>query len=236
MRQVKREFFSRKNIIQAGWTLLIALVAFIGSQFVDIVKGPNQVIVAGDRRVPDTMVVRVSSDQSGEANALTALFDSLRIAIRGLQVRGSSGSTTDHSKTTGVLRDANKIQLKSFRLAQAGYLQRTMDAYARSNCPQSTATVGDLIECRFNLLGNIETKLLSPAILSVTRRDQTSGSVSYLFDQQYELKSGANLIIFAASFPPGEYQIEFGFYRLDELDTKYPPFYAKRCLITLKAG
>jgi hypothetical protein len=87
MRQVKREFFSRKNIIQAGWTLLIALVAFIGSQFVDIVKGPNQVIVAGDRRVPDTMVVRVSSDQSGEANALTALFDSLRIAIRGLQVR-----------------------------------------------------------------------------------------------------------------------------------------------------
>jgi hypothetical protein len=236
VRPIKREFFSRKNLIQAGWALLIALIAFIGSQFVDVFKGPQQVIVEGNRRVPDTMIVRVSSDESSQAGAMVTLLDSLRIAIRGIQIQGSKGHSTDRSPKSDALRGANKIQLKSFRLPKGGYLQRTIDAYATSICPQPTATVGDVIECRFKLLGNIETKLLSPAILSVFRRDQSGRSVSYLFDQQYELKNDSNLIVFAASFPPGDYEVEFGFFRLDELDTKYPPFYSRRCAITLKAN
>jgi hypothetical protein len=236
MRRTLKSFFSKKYVIPAVWALVIALLSFSVSQFFDIFRGPRPVLISGDRRIPDTMVVRVSSDTALQQKALSALFDSLRFAIRETQVGRSSQHVSSPSKTIqSVMRDANRIQLKSFRLPSSvgGYLQRSMVAFAISECPPSVASSGDIIQCRFTLLGNIDLSLLSPIFVSVYRRDEQGKVISSVFEQQYELKSGNNLIVFAASFPAGAYEIEFGFYRLDELDTKYPPFYARRCVVTI---
>lgn len=236
MNHTVKDFFNKKHIVEALWALLIALVSFLVGQFFDIFRGPQPVFIAGENRPLDTLVVRVWTDTSLQKLALSTMFDSLRMAIHGLQVgRIPQQLSMSNQETDSAIREANPIELKRLQMPSivGGYLQSSMDAFATSQCPPSSVVSGNIIQCRFTLLGNIDTSLLSPIFLSVYRRDEKGNLTSDVFEQEYKLRSGANLVVFAASFPPGSYQVEFGFYRLDELATKYPPFYQRSCVVTV---
>jgi len=54
------------------------------------------------------------------------------------------------------------------------------------------------------------------------------------FEQQYELRPGRNVIVFAAALPPGRYDVRYGVYRLAELSQQYPPWYSTQCSLVVE--
>ena len=54
-----------------------------------------------------------------------------------------------------------------------------------------------------------------------------------VLEQQFELRRGRNLIVFAGAFSVGEYEVGYGVFRMTELDQEFPPWYSRRCTVLI---
>jgi len=227
-----REFLHKNHLIPAAWTALIALLGFFGGMLYHSLHGPEAVTVENGIHPTDTLVVRVATP----APADTALANQVSHLNREISRLLSSRQPERHVDVPNPdnLPNANKLADTQFRLPATakGYLLSSLAPIARAGCPDSIVDDGGLVTMSLTLLSNVKVDDFSPVILTVIRT--TAGGRTQVFEQQYQLRQGRNLLIFAAAFGPGDYEVGFGVYRLAELQGVYPPWFSRRCPITVR--
>ena len=229
-----KELFKRKYLIPAVWSLLVAIVAFVLGRL-----GRETAMIPGGRSVPETVVVQFVDRPVPSVGNPAAYLDSLRSEFRRLQrLTAEAVSPSGNARERALALRANRLQPSLFQLPSivVGYLPKSLHGFAVSDCPPPNVNYGDILELKFSLLGTIDRKDLTPAFVFVYSKGPKGQLVGRLYEQQYELREGDNHILVVAAFSEGSYEIVYGFYRISELNTKYPPFYNRRCdvLITQK--
>jgi hypothetical protein len=225
--RIVKELFKKKYLIPAVWSLLVAIIGFVLGH-----HGRETAMIPGGKGVHDTVVVQFVDRPVPPVRNLDAYLDSLRSEFKKLQHLvaksvASPGKPLEHALP---LRP-NRLQPSPFQLPSiaVGYLSKSLDAFAVSDCPPPNVNYGDILELKFSLLGTIDRKELTPAFVFVYGKGPEGQLVGQLYEQQYELREGDNRIVIVAGLSEGSYEIVYGFYRISELNTKYPPFYSQRC-------
>jgi len=113
-----------------------------------------------------------------------------------------------------------------------GYMLANIGQFAPAGCPAAEIPVGALIEILFDIDDDSLLAAITPMFVTMLqiRPDQT---VVQIFREQYRILPGQNLIRVIAGFPPGEYQVIYGFYLTSQLKDKYPRLYGKRCRVKI---
>lgn len=111
-----------------------------------------------------------------------------------------------------------------------GYLLTGLGNSVISNCPNKEVLRGASMDIRFEFLDDSLLNVMTPIFVTIleVRPDR---SVIQVYREQFLVMPGKNLIQLQADFPPGSYQIIYGFYLRDQLNDKYPRLYGKRCRI-----
>jgi hypothetical protein len=127
---------------------------------------------------------------------------------------------------SSVYRPKVKIPAKRYYIS-------TPNAYLTSKCPKSEIFKGEVVEIEYELLDVNLIKRLTPLFFKVYQR-KGSLSLFQMFDDQYEIKPGKNVIKHVMDYKPGEYTIRLGVYFNDEVNDSVPTFYSKSCEINIK--
>jgi len=227
-----REFVHKNHLIPAFWAALIALIGFLGGLVYHSLHGPEAVTVENGIHPTDTLVVRVATP----APLDTALANQVSHLNREISRLLSSRQVERHIDIPNPenLPNANKLVDTLFRLPSTarGYLVSSLAPIARAGCPDSIVDDGGLVTIGFTLFSSVKVDDFSPAILTVIRT--TAGGRTQVFEQQYKLRQGRNLLVFAAAFGPGDYEVGFGVYRRAELQGVYPPWFSRRCPLSVR--
>lgn len=111
-----------------------------------------------------------------------------------------------------------------------GYLLTSSENYLISNCPGKKILRGAPLDLKFKFIDDSLLNIMTPIFVTIleVRQDQ---SVIQVYREQFLALPGKNLIRLSADFPPGNYQVIYGFYLRDQLNEKYPRLYGKRCRV-----
>lgn len=111
-----------------------------------------------------------------------------------------------------------------------GYLLTSLGNSVNSNCPGKEVLRGAPMDLKFEFLDDSLLDIMTPIFVTIleVRPDR---SVIQVYREQFLVMPGKNLIRLNADFPPGSYQIIYGFYLRDRLNDKYPRLYGKRCRV-----
>lgn len=111
-----------------------------------------------------------------------------------------------------------------------GYLLSGLGNSVNSNCPGKEVPRGAPMDIKFDFLDDSLLNVMTPIFVTIleVRPDR---SVIQVYREQFLVMPGKNLIRLNADFPPGSYQIIYGFYVREQLNDKYPRLYGRRCRI-----
>lgn len=115
-----------------------------------------------------------------------------------------------------------------------GYILANIGQFARAGCPAGEIPSGDSIHFLFDIADDSLLAEITPLFVTILQM-RPDRPVMQIFREQYRILPGQNLIRVMAGFPPGEYQVIYGFYLTRQLNDKYPRLYGKRCRIKIVA-
>jgi len=209
-------FFGKKNIINALWALLLAFICFLAGTIYKTITGPERVIIAKDEsRCPkDTTIsiIRFEGD-SATMNAIKSFNPNLTVK-----------PSNDNYDINNASVAQNKIVFPSI---VEGYTQQSINSYASVEIPRQTYSKGEMIEFKLKIFDYSIIKKISPLFIEIVKITGDN-SMSYVWDEQFTITHQNNTIRFSSDFPKDEYQLAIGFYLMDEIHQKFPPFYSKR--------
>lgn len=113
-----------------------------------------------------------------------------------------------------------------------GYLLTSLGNSVISNCPGKEVLRGAAMDLKLEFLDDSLLNVMTPIFVTIleVRPDR---SVVQVYREQFLVMPGKNLIRLSADFPPGSYQIIYGFYLRDQLNEIYPRLYGKRCRVRI---
>lgn len=113
-----------------------------------------------------------------------------------------------------------------------GYLLTNLGNSVISNCPGKEVPQGAPMDLKIEFLDDSLLNVMTPIFVTIleVRPDR---SVVQVYREQFLVMPGKNLIRLSADFPPGSYQIIYGFYLRDQLNEIYPRLYGKRCRVRI---
>lgn len=210
------EFFKKENIHNAIWALIIALLGFIGGLIWKGYTGPDRVIIEKDesRLSKDTTVTIVRFE--GDSSTI--------IALKNFNPQLTVNSSNDNEAINNASIALHKIKFPS---VVEGYIQKPLNTYATVQIPRLTYVKGEMIELELKIFDTKTLKRISPIFIEIVRKTGEN-SVTQMWEEQFKINHLNNTIRFSSDFPKNEYQLAIGFYLMDEVHQKYPPFYSKR--------
>lgn len=113
-----------------------------------------------------------------------------------------------------------------------GYILANIGQFARAGCPAGEIPLGASIHILFDIADDSLLAAITPLFVTILQI-RADHSVVQIFREQYRILPGKNLIRVIAAFPPGEYQVIYGFYLTSQLKNKYPRLYGKRCRLKI---
>lgn len=108
-----------------------------------------------------------------------------------------------------------------------------MNSYATININKTEFNQTDRIELTTEFFNSKYLAKITPLFVDIVKR-QNENSVYQIWGDQYNAMGIKTTVKLSSSFPPGTYELTIGFYITDELNSKYPPFYSKTFVITIK--
>jgi hypothetical protein len=154
-------------------------------------------------------------------------YDSLRLSLINSKINiplVSGNSSTSPALKSGYSILQVKRPLFKFPSITQGYTQEKINTYARTKLDTAIFKRQDNFEVKIeffdrSILGN-----LSPLFVEIVE-PKSATSVLHIWGEQFELKDIKNILNISADFKSGNYQLNIGFYKLNEINTKYPKFY-----------
>lgn len=225
MGEADEHFIDRKYWIPAVWTLLISSVFFLLGLYIN--SGPQEVIVANPA---DTVYVAEQNNPNSPVTReqIENIFQRVLHESPQKQPEIVSQSSNNPVVISSNNIQTNPIQVLNYDFSSnvEGYIQKSLNGFANSSCPQGPIYQGDVITVSFNLLNSYIVDKATPIFV---RLIQTDNGYLQRFEQQYQLLPGRNVIKIGSNFPTGKYKLSFGFYLQSELNKKYPPYYSRSC-------
>jgi hypothetical protein len=177
-----------------------------------------------------TIKLNVDSIASQIAREYQFKYDSLRLAIIKNEIKkpvvlGNLIPLRDNNpgfSSTNIKRPKFKMPA-----IVSGYTTEQINSYATANLNSSIINRKEQIEITLDFFDQAIINKITPIIVSIVQA-KGENSLYYIWGEQYELKGKRNMIVFSADFKPGKYELEIGFYLLDDLDKKYPTYYSKK--------
>lgn len=139
-----------------------------------------------------------------------------------------SGSSNDD-------RRKGEISNSFFRMPDTakGYTSQAIRGVKNSYCPPEKLKSGVPLTGGFELTDSSILNKTSPIIMTVSKihGPYSQSQIDYI---ETPLSLGVNSVTSTAKLAPGDYDVSYGYYLLERLSGEYPPFYSKRCNITIQ--
>ncbi len=251
-----RSLFERDHLIRAFWSLLIGLVMFLLGMYYNSTRQPSKVEVVNTFQKSDTVIVRFDEKALTPNEQVSKTLSQLARDISDLKRSYQPISPASNPKTMARIPDRPisdvvhrwdqkpvrleqitfeptlkiaQIQLDKFSLPPGtkGYSNIALSTLARVQVVSPTVKQDSLFSLVVELLDPRLLGKISPLFLEFLRKDSEL-SYTQLASQQYKLEPGRNLVRLAAHIPPGHYEVEVGFYVLDDIKGEYPRKYTSR--------
>lgn len=215
------DFFKKEYIYNAIWALIIAIIGFISGLIWKNYSGPDRVIIEKDESLysKDTTITIVKFE--GDSIAINA-FKNFN---PNLIVKSSNNNSLANNASIAQ----HKIEFSNI---VKGYTQESLNSYASVEIPRLTYSKGEMIEFEMTIFDNNILKKISPVFIEIVKKTGEN-SITQVWEEQFKINNINNTIRFSSDFPKDEYQLAIGFYLMDELNQKYPPFYLKRVKIKI---
>lgn len=125
--------------------------------------------------------------------------------------------------------NVSQINRPKFKMPSTveGYSEGLINSYASFILNSTLFNKKDKIEISIDFFDRTIIDNLTPVFIELVE-PKTANSVYFIWGEQYQIRSKRNMITFSADFKLGKYLLTIGFYQLDEINRKYPPFYCKR--------
>jgi len=200
---------------------MTAIIGFIGGQAWNYFNGPEKVIVSnfGDRS-KDTTISIVKIDGDTSLIKFLKNNDNLNLSI---------SSTTDAS--SNILLNPAIPQLIFPKIVE-GYTKASLNGYGLANVTRSTYSRNEVLKISLKLFNPETLDKISPIFMDIQRKI-SNNSYNLLWNQQFKAKGIDNIVQLSTNFEPGNYQLTIGFYLMDEVNQKFPPFYSQVFTITI---
>ncbi len=108
-----------------------------------------------------------------------------------------------------------------------GYINSPLLSYFKYKIPEKAVGRNEEIIIEYEILDINLLSKITPLYLSIVKRVRPTSS-HYIWGNQYEINPGKNRILLQADFELDEYEMIFGFYFKEDLNTEYPTFYNKK--------
>ena len=265
------KFFSKENIYPSIWTIIIALLSFIGALFWKSFSGPDEVIVIKKNNDKDTTITVIQFKPDQE------YFDKLtKLTTKSVKKQYSNNKTDEKKKNIDLLTldIAKQYQLKfdSLRLTLSqstnpitndkivslptnyesnvnvssinrprfkmpnvveGYFESKINSYASITLNGVGFARKERISANIDFFNKSTLDKITPIFVELVE-PKSANSVYQIWSEQYKINDLKNILSFSADFKPGKYILTIGFYLKDEINTKYPTFYARKVNIEIK--
>jgi hypothetical protein len=109
-----------------------------------------------------------------------------------------------------------------------GYILSNIHKFASANCPAKEILRSTLMDLYSQLVDDSLLNHITPMFVYILKMNPDR-TVIQVYREQYTISPGKNLIRFSVDFPPGNYQLIYGFYLRDQINERFPRFYGKRC-------
>ena len=119
----------------------------------------------------------------------------------------------------------------SISIGRKGYIQGSSASYFSSDCPNLDSQHLDLHINFMNPLITKDIDFLRVNIYRFENRDDKEAR-TFVLEDFYEVRAENNIIRINNDFGKGRYEIIYGFMFKNDLNTEYPTFYFKRCVVT----
>lgn len=225
-------FFSRDNLHRAGWSILVALVAFGAGSVYSRLRGQEKVVIATPDEGAKPLVVRIDrtpGDPGVPVPGVAELTDEIRrLRAENANVPPRARSGLEARRTGSSTFSPPFIPAFELPASVQGYSRKGLGAFGEASCPPEVVTKSGAILLQLYLEERVDVGALTPAFLRIDRPEGKNNSVQVL-EQQYVLAKGLNSFRVPIDFPPGKYDLALGFYALAELKRPYPNFYSVEC-------
>lgn len=231
-----RRFFSKENIHQASWSIVVATIIGVFAFIFGRISGPETIVVTNPSDNPSPLVVQVApSDDSDDANSNLRTIAAHLEAIRNMQYRDGTAKETETTQSITNNTAFNLPQVPRFRMPEnvKGYTRAGLIGFGEASCPDPNISRESVILLQVHIEPNVRLESMTPAIIQMDKPN-ASGGLTHVLSQQFVLKSGINQFRLPLSLAEGEYHIEAGFYLRSDLDEEFPEFHSIRCPIIVR--
>src|SRR3989339_605936 len=213
--------FKKENIQNFFWGIILTIVGFGGSQLWNYFDGPQKVFVTNvSGKTKDTSITLIKIE--GDTTFIKYLKNSGNLNF-------NATSKSDETQNTLVTINDNKLK---FPKIVEGYTQNSLNSFCVVSIPRFTYTKNEILQLGLKFFNNNSVAKISPIMISIMRRENKN-AYDLLWEQQFTVKGINNTVQLPTNFNVGTYDLIIGFYLMDELNQKFPPFYSKTITITV---
>lgn len=215
--KTRKGLFKNENWHNFFWALIIALIGFVGGQVWNYFDGPQKVIIVkDDKNTKDTSVTIIKVD--GDSSFLALLNEKKKINVV------SANQTDDAINDNKLMPTIPKFNLPT---VVSGYMPHSLNDYGTVSIPRVVFSSGEKIKIDFQLLDKRIVEKISPVFISVLKKVRDN-NYNLIWNNQFKVTDKNNTVEISADFKADTYELIFGFYIMDEINQKFPPFYMKK--------
>lgn len=257
MRNVLRYFFGKEHLTRTIWGVVLIFAGYFINTLLSAGKQPARVFVTNAPALRDTVVLSMETGRGNTANELQATVRELAGEVKALRhsmslVPARSNSTLSRMRPQPLTSTspANPQPIKltfipevtqapfkipKYQLPKVvqGYTQGKLSSFAKMSLPETDFKEGQEISFTLELLDPTMLTKITPLFVSVLRKE-SENNYTLLYDQQFVLQKGKNLVTLLADFGTGRFVLTVGFYLSSGVDQKYPTFYQSQSGIVVK--
>ena len=134
-------------------------------------------------------------------------------------------------------REANPIAKPPFSIPTAvkGYQPVAVAKLVTPSCPPTQLSSGAPLQFTFIIRDASLIREATPFFFRAIRLQPDGSPQLQVFEQQYAMRLGTNILDPEISLRPGDYSLSYGYYLRDELGQEFPKYYSQECRVQITA-
>lgn len=244
--------------------IILAVLVFFSGYVWKKVFGPDEIVVIRKDNFKDTTIsliqfvpeqqyfdkVSLAASKTISTSIINNNLSRKKIDSLSLSIFKTYKSNFDSLKSTLAKIDELKYKLPSslkgstsvlivqrpkFEVPKIveGYTQGKINSLANLTINKLDFNTKENIIINLDFFGSQGFNNLTPIYVDLVE-PKTANSVYHIWGEQYRINGIENTIVVNSDFKPGKYKLSVGFYKLDEINAKYPIFYSKEFEISIK--
>lgn len=234
---MKGYFFSKENVHQAIWAIVVASIVGAAGYIIGRISGPEKIIVTNSSSKSTPLIVRVApDDNTNNVNSNLNIIAAHLEAIKNIQLGNTikEEQILSNKKTSKV--SYNLPQAPKFKMPKnvKGYVRASLVGYGEATCPNAVIPQETVLLIQLYIEPKVRLESLTPAIIQMDKPGENN-SLTHVFEQQFELFNGINTFRLPLNLDKGVYHLEAGFYLRTDLNEEFPDYHSIRCPIEVKS-